>query len=356
MRRILFFRAPTLHGALYFRYQQYADYLKRTGKADLRVTPPNPKYEPLLMKIARFPGRLFGQLPDILWAETIVLSPSPNMLWPILIFRLLGKHVVVEHFLSYVSHRELHAAYWTPLERWAYRLVDRVITHTTQMQEEIAQAYRIPASKIDVFYCAVDLSAFLPPVASDKHATKLQWGLQEKFVVMYHGMHHPWHGLDVLMDAARLLEADERIRFAILPHNNLPDRPNIVYLGEDQPFDRLPAFLGVADLWCSGFDENPRGDRAFSSTMIQAMAMGLPVITSPSREKRRTLEHDRNALFVPPRDPKALAEAIRRCASDPALTDRLGKASLATAREKFDFSGYEGMLAAAFLLGPSRAV
>ena len=56
---------------------------------------------------------------------------------------------------------------------------------------------------------------------------------------------------------------------------------------------------------------------AFSLVMLEALAHGLPIVTTEVNGAREAVEPGVNG-FIVPRDPAALAEAIRRIAADPA--------------------------------------
>ncbi len=78
------------------------------------------------------------------------------------------------------------------------------------------------------------------------------------------------------------------------------------------------------------------------STIIEAMAMGRPVISTATEGRADILEHEVNCLLVPPRDVEALRAAILRLWEDPALGARLG----ARARERVvDAHGLDQWLA-----------
>ncbi|WP_324261813.1 glycosyltransferase family 4 protein [Altererythrobacter sp. H2] len=70
-------------------------------------------------------------------------------------------------------------------------------------------------------------------------------------------------------------------------------------------------------------------------SVLEAMAMGRPVITTNAPGCRETVVQDHNGLLVPVRDAKALEAAMERLGSDGGLRSRYGAASLALAREKF---------------------
>lgn len=58
---------------------------------------------------------------------------------------------------------------------------------------------------------------------------------------------------------------------------------------------------------------------AFGLVNVDVMAVGRPQICSPNGAQSEYLADGESALFVPPADAHALAEAMRRLATDPAL-------------------------------------
>ena len=69
---------------------------------------------------------------------------------------------------------------------------------------------------------------------------------------------------------------------------------------------------------------------------MEAAAMGLPVVATDVRGCRQVVDHGRNGLLVPVRDPNGLAEAIDRIGGDTDLRTKMGTASRAIALERFD--------------------
>jgi glycosyltransferase involved in cell wall biosynthesis len=59
-------------------------------------------------------------------------------------------------------------------------------------------------------------------------------------------------------------------------------------------------------------------------TLIEAMASGLPIVTTATCGMKDTIRHGENGLLVPIRDPQAVSGALRRLQMDPELRRRLG--------------------------------
>jgi glycosyltransferase involved in cell wall biosynthesis len=66
-------------------------------------------------------------------------------------------------------------------------------------------------------------------------------------------------------------------------------------------------------------------------TMVSAMHLGRAMIVTDSSGVRDYARHEDNALLVPPRDARALADAVTRLFRSPELTARLGAAGLSFA-------------------------
>jgi glycosyltransferase involved in cell wall biosynthesis len=61
------------------------------------------------------------------------------------------------------------------------------------------------------------------------------------------------------------------------------------------------------------------------TAMTEAMAMGKPVICTRVDGQRDVLQDGVNGMFVPPKDPRALAEAIEYLWSHPEVCERMGR-------------------------------
>lgn len=97
--------------------------------------------------------------------------------------------------------------------------------------------------------------------------------------------------------------------------------------------------------------ETANGDRdGIPNSMAEAMSMELPVVATNVSGIPELVENEITGLLVNPRDPAALAGAIRRMMEEPGLGHRLGRA----AREKVArvFDAHRCIDTCAHLLGP----
>ncbi len=71
-------------------------------------------------------------------------------------------------------------------------------------------------------------------------------------------------------------------------------------------------------------------------SVLEAMAMGRPVITTDAPGCRETVVDGENGLLVPPRDAAALERAMESLILDPARAAAMGQASLERVRARYD--------------------
>jgi glycosyltransferase involved in cell wall biosynthesis len=91
----------------------------------------------------------------------------------------------------------------------------------------------------------------------------------------------------------------------------------------------------------------------FARPVIEASAMGRPVIASDLGGPRELVRDGETGLLVPPKDPAALASAMQRLLDNATFARSAGEAGIAFAREHFDAEKntrrivqlYEGLLA-----------
>jgi glycosyltransferase involved in cell wall biosynthesis len=99
--------------------------------------------------------------------------------------------------------------------------------------------------------------------------------------------------------------------------------------------ERVAAALAEAHLFALASHQE-----ALSVAVMEAMAAGLPVVTTAVGGMRELVTDGVDGVLVPPRDPAALAEAIAALARDPARAIRLSMA--ARARVERDFGAERG--------------
>ena len=115
--------------------------------------------------------------------------------------------------------------------------------------------------------------------------------------------------------------------------------------------DAVAERLRAADVYL-----HPSLGEARSTALLQAWATGLPVIAARVTGIDDLVREGEDGLLVPPSDPDAMADAIQRLVTDPALAAALGDAG--RRRVEADFSiaatvrGYLAVLAAADPEGP----
>jgi phosphatidylinositol alpha-mannosyltransferase len=75
------------------------------------------------------------------------------------------------------------------------------------------------------------------------------------------------------------------------------------------------------------------GQESFGIALVEAMAAGVPVVASDIPGYDEVVRDGLDGLLVPPRDPDALAAAVRRVLDEPSLASDLARAGRERALE-----------------------
>ena len=78
----------------------------------------------------------------------------------------------------------------------------------------------------------------------------------------------------------------------------------------------------------------------FGNTAAEALLARRPVVASRVQGLAEVVQDGRTGLLVPPDDPRALADAVLRLATDPSLAARLATTGRADAAERFSVERY----------------
>jgi len=88
----------------------------------------------------------------------------------------------------------------------------------------------------------------------------------------------------------------------------------------------------------------PRAPEGQPLVLLEGMAASLPIVTTASGYISETVIEGENALFVPPHDPRAIADAVRRLWSDPGLRKRMGERSRELYLERYTPDAFRSRL------------
>jgi colanic acid/amylovoran biosynthesis glycosyltransferase len=102
------------------------------------------------------------------------------------------------------------------------------------------------------------------------------------------------------------------------------------------PHERIRALYRRATVFSLPCVIASSGDRdGLPTSVLEAMASGVPVVTTAVNGLEEAVLHERTGLVVPEHDPAALAAALERVLSDPELGARLARAARAHVEQNF---------------------
>lgn len=149
-------------------------------------------------------------------------------------------------------------------------------------------------------------------------------------------------GIGEFVDAARLLRASGiKARFVVVgdidPGNRAAiDEGTLAAWREEGVAEfwgfreDMPAVLAQASISCL-----PSYREGLPKALLEAMAAGLPCVTTDVPGCREAVRHGDNGLLVPARDPQALADALKQLISDQTMRQRMGERGRARAVSEF---------------------
>lgn len=219
------------------------------------------------------------------------------------------------------------------VERLKYRLV-RSVYHgayhlmplSTGVRDSLIEDYGVPPERITVVPPGVNLRRFTPP----DRGTSTRRARRPK--VVFVGADYERKGGDLVTNVAARPELKD-VEFHVVSRSHKGTIPPNVRVHANMSTNTTELVDLYAD--CDAFLLPTRQD-AHSVATIEAMAMGLPVITTRTGGIIDIVEEGKTGFYVPIGDEAALAERIRTLLGDTDLRLRMGAASRRRVEERFD--------------------
>jgi glycosyltransferase involved in cell wall biosynthesis len=224
------------------------------------------------------------------------------------------------------------------------RRLDRIVTVSEASRREIGRYFGIPEKQVDVVPNGTDTELFRPVPGTPKEADLLFVGRTED---RKKGLGTLLEAMTLLPERVTLKIVDGRIpedglvaRFVrryglerrVILHRRLLTTPELVQQYSTARVAVVPSFF-----------------EGFGFPASEAMACGLPVVANAAGALPEVVGTDGQAgVLVPPRDPRAMAAAIRGILAAPERAERMGRAARRRVERVFRWSDAAAGLVAVF--------
>ena len=250
---------------------------------------------------------------------------------------LAGVPVIVStiHTSMTKSNFAIHA-----FNKWLACHTSAFVANSKSTQEYFTSLLGLPTNLVKRIYNGVDTKRF-------RNVTQDCTNIREKYkipddttVVVTTSRLHPDKGIDILISAAVIvLKIMPTMIFLIVGDGEC--RQKLKKQAELYGIEKAVHFLGARNdvrpfLESSDIFVLPSAFReGFGMSIVEAMAMGLPVVGTRLGGIPEIIEDGVNGLLVPPRDANSLARAIIRLEESPELATRLAQNGQQMTLEKF---------------------
>jgi D-inositol-3-phosphate glycosyltransferase len=246
-------------------------------------------------------------------------------------------HVAMFHTLGEIKNRSSLSEHETELriesERAVLRGADRVICATEQERAFLRQLYGADVAKVSVIPLGVDMDRFRPAA---KQAARETLGLKDERIVLFVGRIEPLKGVDILINAAAMLESDVDCSVLIVGGDEAsqPEVEALQGLARQRGIEHRVAFVGAVDheklpLYYNAADVCvvPSHYESFGLVAVEAMASGVPVVASRVGGLTGTVKDGETGYLIPWLCPEPFAERIELLLDNEPLRQNLGEAA-----------------------------
>lgn len=216
------------------------------------------------------------------------------------------------------------------------RLIDQAAEVTTVSEacaNELVEYY--DHHDVEVVYNGVDTEYFRPGETPSVGSPP---------TVLYTGAHHPRKELNTLLYAVKqVVDCNPEIRVVLTGTGS--NREELIQMSSEMGIrdrvkfpgyvsrDRLLEYYQSSDIFV-----NPSRYEGLPTSVLEAMACGLPVVATDIPGHNELITRGENGLLVPPGDSSKLAKAISDLIADKDLQRQFAERSRATVTQKYDWA------------------
>lgn len=283
------------------------------------------------------------------WRPDVVLAVAPSLIGAP-VARLAAALAGARSWL-HVQDFEVEAAFATGLmgggrlailARGFEAAVLRSFQHVSTISPEMCRRLvdkGVAADRVSEFRNWAEIDAVRPMTTSSPY--RQEWNIGTEHVALYSGNIANKQGIEIVLDAARLLQHRRDLTFVICGEGPNRDRLKArasglgnVQFHDLQPKERLNDLMGLATVHLLP-QLAAAADLVLPSKLTNMLASGRPMVATAAAGTGLAREVEGCGLLVPPEDPVAFADAIERLLDDSALHAATGIAARSRAEDRW---------------------
>jgi colanic acid biosynthesis glycosyl transferase WcaI len=224
-------------------------------------------------------------------------------------------------------------------ERWILTGFDSVSSISRQMCSRLAEKGVAP-ERIVAFRNWADLDAISPLERASLY--RAEWGIETPHVALYSGNIANKQGIEIVVEAARLLQHRKDLTFVVCGEG--PNRGRLEALAQGlaniqfrdlQPKERLNELLGLASVHLLPQCASAAG-LMLPSKLANTLASGRPLVVTAAQGTNLAIEAEGCGLVVEPGNAEAFGQAIAQLIDDPALRMKTGASARQRAEHRWN--------------------
>jgi len=216
------------------------------------------------------------------------------------------------------------------IENYANKKTDLILVNSKAVWEDVLAREKNCEGKIRLIYNGVDLQKYR--VGGGNPAVRSEWHISPDDLVVgvvANLIHYKGH-LEILYAAARLKPDFPRLKFVLVGRDGgmlKPIEEKIISLGLKESVV-LAGSRGDVDKIIPAFDILllASHQEGFSNVLLEGMACAKPIVATRVGGNAESVADGETGFIIPPRDPGAMADALRKLLNDAALRARMGAA------------------------------
>ncbi len=221
------------------------------------------------------------------------------------------------------------------------RLVTTILADTEAHKNYYVKLFRIPPDKIKTVYVGAEEDSFFHKENQPEDKDS------DKFEILFYGNYVPLHGIEYIIQAAKILQKDSHIHFTIVGGGQTKLRigematslqiKNVTFIERVPPYEDLNSLINSSDLCLGIFGNTGKTQRVIPNKVFQCLAARRCVLTADTSAIREIFNPGNDIAVCPAANPELLAARISELKAQPDKRNALANQGYKQFKAQFAF-------------------